>query len=259
MRFEELLLGHFKYGTKPEDILHEKDYDRIRKNVVLAPWWTPDIFEGNNMVITQINNSFFDIVGEDFAFSYLRTGLGAPAVLEYVLPLGVTACENLIFIGAVGSLDQAIKIGDIVIPSSSICGNGTSRYLNTNLEDDFGKEEYPDEALMNRVKNYCDTHEIKYYTVKNFSIDTIFAQFAHIEKILEYGCQTIEMETAAVFKAARICNIKAMAIFCVSDNTITKKSIFSGRTEAERIYQRKQKKDIIPSLLKEIYKCDTTD
>lgn len=38
--------------------------------------------------------------------------------------LGVTNCKNLIFIGSVGSSSEEINIGDIVIPKSSICGDG---------------------------------------------------------------------------------------------------------------------------------------
>lgn len=52
--------------------------------------------------------------------------------MDYILSLGVTKCKNLVFLGSSGSLDENIKISDIVVPKYSICGDGASRYLNKN-------------------------------------------------------------------------------------------------------------------------------
>jgi len=47
---------------------------------------------------------------------------------------------------------------------------------------------------------------------RNYSIDTVIAQFAHIDTILNMKCNVIEMETAAAFRAANISNI-SIAVF----------------------------------------------
>ena len=62
------------------------------------------------------------------------------------------------------------------------------------------------------------------------------------------------METAALFKAAEICNIKAAAIFSISDNTILKKSLLSGRTKEEMDYRRNVRKNIIAKVVLECFK-----
>ena len=61
--------------------------------------------------------------------TYIKTGIGAPVFMDALLALGVTKCKNIIFVGSVGSLDEDIGIGDIVIPQYSICGDGASRYI----------------------------------------------------------------------------------------------------------------------------------
>ena len=79
---------------------------------------------------------------------------------------------------------------------------------------------------------------VKWHVGKNFSIDTVFAQFAHIDAILSTGCNVIEMETAAAFRAAKTVSIRTAAVLSVSDNTIINKSLISGRTDEEMNYRR---------------------
>ena len=63
--------------------------------------------------------------------------------------------------GSAGSLDENIKIGDIVVPKYSVCGDGASRYLNKNLGDEFLKNEYPTESFTNNLINILNKEKIK--------------------------------------------------------------------------------------------------
>lgn len=45
MKYFELLKAHLKYGTTEEDIIKRKCYGKILNNVIIAPWWSHDIFE----------------------------------------------------------------------------------------------------------------------------------------------------------------------------------------------------------------------
>lgn len=256
MDYNFLLESHLKYGTTKKDIIKRKEYEQILTNVVIAPWWGVDMFENIAIKIEKINDKLYNIYGDDFEFSFIQLkAIGAPVMLDQVLALGVTQCKNLLFIGSVGSLDEDINIGDIVIPKYSICGDGASRYLNKDLEDDFGKEFYPSDNYTKKLLNILDnTNEVNYHYVPNFSTDTIFAQFAHIDFMLSKGAKTIEMETAVLFKCKDILNINTTAMFCVSDNTVTKKSLYSGRTEEEREYRHKVRREIIPQIIKRLFK-----
>ena len=255
MKYEDLLNSHLKYGTTSEDIIKDKGFEKILENVVIAPWWRHDMFDILNYRVEKINDKVYNFYSDELSFSYIEIrSIGAPAVMDFIMSLGVTKCKNLVFVGSAGALDPNIKIGDIVIPEYSICGDGASRYLNSNLEDEFLKKEYPREEMTNELINILESKKINYKRVPNFSVDNIFAQFIHIDKILELGSKTIEMETANLFKCCEVMNMNVTAIFCVSDNTMLNKSLLSGRTDEENAYRHKVRFEILPGIIVDLFK-----
>lgn len=255
MKYNDLLNSHFKYGTTPDDIIANRGYEKILENVVIAPWWSHDIFDGLNFEEDQVSDKVFNFYSDDLSFSFIELKrIGAPGIMDFILSLGVTKCKNLIFLGSAGSLDESIKIGEIVIPKYSICGDGASRYLNMDLADEFLKKEYPSKKITNDLIDILKERNIKYHYVPNYSIDTVFAQFYHIDKILDLRAKTIEMETACLFKCCNLMNINATALFCISDNTILNKSLYSGRTDEENDYRHKIRYELIPKIVIDLFK-----
>ena len=255
MKYDDLISSHLKFGTTEDDIRVRRGYTKILENVVIAPWWSHDMFKGLGFEVEQTSEKVFNFYSEKLSFSFVELKrIGAPAIMDFVLSLGVTKCKNLIFLGSAGSLDENIKIGDIVIPEYSICGDGASRYLNSNLEDEFLKKKYPTEGFTKILINILGHQKIVYHYVPNYSIDTVFAQFYHLDKILELGAKTIEMETANLFKCNELLKINVTALFCISDNTIVNKSLYSGRTEEENDYRHKVRNEIIPKIVVDLFK-----
>jgi len=255
MKYSDLLESHARFGTTSDDIIKDKGFEKILENVVIAPWWRHDMFDILNYRVEKINDKVYNFYSDELSFSYIEIrSIGAPAVMDFIMSLGVTKCKNLVFVGSAGALDTNIKIGDIVIPEYSICGDGASRYLNPNLEDEFLKKEYPREEMTNELINILNEKNIKYHRVPNFSVDNIFAQFIHIDKILELGSKTIEMETANLFKCCEVMNMNVTAIFCVSDNTMLNKSLLSGRTDEENLYRHKVRFEILPGIIVDLFK-----
>ena len=254
MNYNELLESHLSYGTKKCDILRKDDFDKVLKNVVIAPWWSVNIFNSQQVIVEKINDKIYNVRVNDIEFTYVQLQLiGSSAIMDYVLRLGVSRCRNLIFIGSVGALDKNIIIGDIAIPEYSICGEGASRYLNDDLNDDFGRKFYPNreftESLIDCSKKVCEKNSIKMHIVKNFSADSIFAQFPHIEYVKSTEVNTIELETSSFFKAAEMAGIRSTALLCVSDNTTSSKSLFSGREASDRTNKHKVRNEIIPEIV----------
>ena len=186
MNYSDLINSHLKYGTTEENIKIRKGYEKIQENVVIAPWWSHDIFDNMNFKIEQVSEKVYNFYKDDLSFSYIELkSIGAPGIMDFILSLGVTKCKNLVFLGSAGSLDENIRIGDIVVPEYSICGDGASRYLNRNLEDEFSKKKYPSKDFTNKLIDILKKENIKYHNVPNFIADTVFAQFYHIDKIIE--------------------------------------------------------------------------
>jgi len=264
--YEHILSANKRFGTNPIDIVRSVfncEPETIQKDVIIAPEWKPELFADYVDGINQVWDGIYKIWNlpvNKKTITYIRTGIGAPNVLEAVLTLGCTPCENVIFIGSAGGLDEKLKIGDIVVPEYSICGDGSCRYLTDNElsgNDCFGEKYYPNkeiyEKLVSKTENIAKENNVTWHTGKNFSIDTVIAQFAHIDEILAMGCNCIEMETAALFRSAEICGIKACAIFNVSDNTILKKSLLSGRSKEETKFRKYVRKNILTKIVLESF------
>ena len=255
MTYNDLLKAHQSYGTTSEDIIKRKGYEKVLESVIIAPWWSHEIFNNSNLRMEQVNDNLFNFYGDNVEFTYIESkSIGAPAIMDFVLSLGVTNCKKLVFLGSSGALDENIKIGDIIIPKYSICADGASRFLNDNLEDEFLKEEYPNKELTDSLLGLLDEDNYKYHYVPNVSVDTMFGQYPFIGKFIELGAKSIEMETACVFKCCEMMGIKAVAVFCVSDNTVINKSLFSGRTPEEKENRYKVRYEIVPKIAVKLLK-----
>jgi len=264
--YEYILNANKRFGTDAADIVDSVFHcvpEMIRSNVIIAPLWKPELFSGYSDNIIQNTDGIFKMWTLSAAGSkitYIVTGMGASNIIDVVLALGCTPCRKIIFIGSVGSLDENIKIGDIVIPEYSISGDGACRYLTNNklIENDtFGERNYPNKILFDKVisktKEITGKNNVNCHIGKNFSIDTIIAQFAHIDEIIGMGCNCIEMETSALFKSAEICDINAAAVFSVSDNSIQKKSLLSGMTNEEIDYEKNVRRNILTKIVIESF------
>lgn len=265
MIYSHLIEGIKRFGSSENDICTVQfncQRDSIKKNVVLAPWWEPSLFNKAWIEVTEITQGkVWNIKTDSVSFTYIKTGIGAPLIGDVSLALGCTQCENVVFIGSVGSLSLDMGIGDIMIPKESFCGDGFSRYLTKSAIKEnncFGDIVYPNKDMFERVlkctENICQKKGVKFHIGKVFSTDSIFAQFAHIDEIINSNCDAIEMETAAFFKVMELNGINAGAILQVSDNTILEKSLYSGRTEGDQNYRKKIRSTLFPIIIEETFK-----
>jgi purine-nucleoside phosphorylase len=264
--YAALLKAIKHYGSTEDDIVSSCmriSKDQVSEHVVIAPWWEPDIFGWSGELLSgneRASIKVWRISLDGMEITYVKSGIGAPVLMDVVLALGLTGCKRIIFVGSVGALDEKIGIGDIIIPEYSICGTGANAFLTEGPIDPsscFFKKYHPDAALndtlLSKTRVICGQHAVQYHIGRTFSIDTVFAQFAHIDEMLSSDVNCIEMETAAAFQAAEIAGLKLCALFSVSDNTLTNKSLISGRSEAEMAYRQHVRHDVFPLIISEVF------
>lgn len=249
-----------KYNITSDDIVRtilHCDPDAIQEKVVVTPIWQPDIFANHTDGITSVSKGVvYQLEYNRQAISLIRSGIGAPLTGDVVLSLGCTPCTKIVFTGSVGGLDTSMKIGDLVIPQKSLCGDGFSRYLDANIqtEDCFLNPIKPDAKLTEIVKNHasrlCQEKTILLHSGTVFSSDSIVAQFFHLDYLVEsFNCIGIEMETSSVFRAAKLVGIRASALLQVSDVIPTNKSLFSGRSGEDMERRSFIKKTILTKVI----------
>jgi purine-nucleoside phosphorylase len=269
MTYQHLLKGIERFGGTKENIARvafKCDPELIQENVILAPIWEAEIFAPHVDKVTPIAEGIrvlheLSLAGRKATF--VRSGPGSPAAAYAVLALSCTPCKNIIFIGSVGGLVKGQELGDVIIPEYSVTGDGASRYITSGsvkANDCFGERNYPDPELYAMLraaaKLVCSEYNKPWHTGKTFSIDNIFAEYAHLDEIVELGCDSIEMETALVFRAAAISRIKAGAVFSVSDNSFGGTAIYSNRTtDKDREYREYIRNNIVTRIVLETLKA----
>ena len=250
-------LGWQYYGISTKDIVWGTLHctpEQIQPFVVLAPWWSPSIFKSCRIESIADGIAKVDrLTCGNLSFTMIRTGIGAPLSGDATIALGCTPCTHIIFIGSVGGLDVAQSIGDLAIATRSYSGDGFSMYLPDSTDGPHwqpSQSAMPEQELQSsivqtsRVK--ADSNGVALHIGPVFSIDTILAQFQHLDWIVDQlGCIGIEMETSAVFRAAQLCGIRAAALLQISDVIPARKSLYSGRTEADQKHRRWARTEIL--------------
>jgi purine-nucleoside phosphorylase len=143
-------------------------------------------------------------------------------------------------------------IGDLIVPTFSYSGDGYCRYLQPGFppEDCFLERAFPDESLSamiaQAVAPLARAEGVAVYSGPVFSTDSILAEFSRLDELInELGCIGVEMETAAIFKAARLVVIRSAALFSVSDVPVRNQSLFAGRPEEEKIRRRQTRRKVL--------------
>lgn len=249
-----------KYQITPPDVASMTFHcepEAIHPDVILMPWWQPDVFGlWLDPIRTVAPNMVFEGVYQGQPVSIIRSGVGAPQSGDAALALGCTPCQRIWFAGSVGGLQPEMNIGDLMIPTHSVSGDGFCRYLQPGFpgQDCFLERVYPDEALSAVIARastpLATAAGIALHHGPAYSSDSILAEFCRLDAIRnDLGCIGIEMETAAVFKAARLVGIRAAALFSVSDVPVRSQSLYAGRSEAERARRREIRRQVLAKAL----------
>ena len=269
MKYNDLTNSIKTYGVTDNQIccnILGVNTNKIHKNVVITPSWEiSSLINSNESESLKDNDTLFssyklwNIRNNNISFTYIQTGFGAPLIMDAILALGSTACQKIVFIGSAGALDNNIEVGDIIIPKLSFCGDGASRYISSDCfnKDIFCEQVFPDMKLYNELKKItekiCEQNIVNWHIGNNFSIDSIFAQYFYLEKIMKLGCNSIDMETSVAFIASHLIKKPVVAIHSVSDNAINKKSLIKGRNLADKEYRHFVKHTIIPRIVLNLF------
>ncbi len=252
-----------QFGSTNDEILRNTlgiSAEDICERVVISPGWMPERIFDKEEIELLVESSplsgfkLWTIAHERIKLTYIRTGFGASMMTDAILLLGLTPCRQILFISSVGALSEEIGIGDLLIPEYSACGDGASRYLSEDIrEDTFAEKQYPNKVLFEHLcasaDRVCEMSGVKWHLGKTFCTDTIVGQYRHLGQIIDQGYNSVDMESAAAFKAAKLSGLQIAALLNVSDNSVADKSLMVTRTEKEKRYRKFVRKKIIPQIV----------
>jgi uridine phosphorylase len=124
--------------------------------------------------------------------------------------------EALIRVGSCGSLQEHIKIGDLVIVTGALRGDGTSRYY---VAENFSTVAHSD--IVNALKRAADDLQVRCHLGWIFTTDALFQETPElIQQLNEQNVSSIDMVTSTFLTIAQVRGKKAGALLSVSDECL---------------------------------------
>ena len=130
--------------------------------------------------------------------------------------LCAAGAESLIRIGSCGSLQEHVKIGDLVIVTGAIRGEGTTSYY---VPKNFSTVANP--KIVGALKAAAESLSVRYHLGWIFTTDALFQETPElIQELNEQRVTSIDMVTSTFLTIAQLREKKAGAILAVSDECL---------------------------------------
>ncbi len=139
--------------------------------------------------------------------------IGAPMAVMTMEKLIALGSRRLILVGWCGAVSNSLHIGDILVPSSSLSGEGTSQYYPLN------SPAVPHSGFLLKVNDLFEKKGLAVQSGCVWSTDAIFRENRSDLSQLnqENGVAAIDMEFSALCSVACFRQIEFCAVLIVSD------------------------------------------
>ncbi len=124
--------------------------------------------------------------------------------------------DTLIRVGSCGSLQENVKIGDLVIVTGALRGDGTSRYY---VAENFSTVAHAE--IINALQRAAEDLKVRYHLGWAFTTDALFQETPElIRQLNEQRVSSIDMVTSTFLTIAQVRGKKAGAVLAVSDECL---------------------------------------
>ncbi len=151
--------------------------------------------------------------------SVMASGMGIPSIGIYSYELyNFFGVENIIRIGSTGSINNDVKVRDLVFAMGASTNSAYARQFE--LPGTFAP--IADYGLLKTAIEKADELNVRYHVGNILSSDTFYdAQDDANERWIKMGVLCIEMETAGLYMNAAKAGKKALGMFTVSDHILS--------------------------------------
>lgn len=216
----------YHLDVRPEEVadavLLPGDPDRVKK---ITNCW-----DDHNRVASHREYTTATGTYDGTPISVTSTGIGSPSAAIAVEELAETGADTLIRVGSCGAIQPEISIGDLVITSGGVRGEGTS--------EEYVRKGYPataDYEVVSALVAAAERLDHEYHVGTTLSRDSFHAGQARegyggyrapdadglLAELRAAEVKNIEMEASAVLTLAGIYGLRAGAVCTVYANRTT--------------------------------------
>lgn len=142
-----------------------------------------------------------------------RFGFGAPATAALVELLAAWGVRQFWLLGMAGGLQPHLAVGDVLLPTHAVRGEGTSRHYGAT-----SPTMAPYGALQSRLGQALTAAHIPHHTAPVWTTDAPFRETtAAIDQHTAAGVAAVEMETAALWAVAHHLQLEIAVTLLISD------------------------------------------
>ena len=140
--------------------------------------------------------------------------VGAPYAVMLLETLIAWGTRTILFVGWCGSVSEAVNIGDIILPTSALIDEGTSRHY----QDKDTQIAYPSDTLVSVLKAKMDQKQIPFHWGPIWTTDAVYRETCHkVSQFQSRGAIGVEMEISALCTVAEFRGIEFAALVIVGD------------------------------------------
>ena len=140
--------------------------------------------------------------------------VGAPYAVMLLENLIAWGARRITFVGWCGAISSNVKVGDLVLPTSAIIDEGTSKH--------YGQKNtaiiHAAFPLVSAFKQTLEKNDYPFHEGKVWTTDGIYRETRHaVAAHRDDGILAVDMEVSALFSAALFRGVDLAAILVVSD------------------------------------------
>ena len=156
--------------------------------------------------------------GKGKPVTVMASGMGMPSMGIYSYELYKEYdVENIIRIGSSGSYVKDLHVFDLILATSAYSESSYAK-VQCGYEGDTS---YPSEELNKKLEAAAEALGIPMKQGLIHSSDVFYHESSdYLESILAKGCQSVEMESFALFSNAKVLGKKAACLLTISDSFV---------------------------------------
>lgn len=218
-----------------------EEHEVPRVIVLEGSWWRgwcqglrlPLLDDVRELDFPDIHLGWWHDVPVAYAWVY-----GAPRAVEPVHALGMAGTPVAIQIGSCGGLQPGIETGHILLPDPAVVGEGASQYYDDGDDDLWACSGTPD--LLDRAAALFRARDLVVHRGQHLTTSALFSQPPErVHHWRQEGHLGVDMETSAVFTAARAMGMRSASLLFVWDELLRQRTFLSAYTDDERERQRR--------------------